>query len=256
MERTPLLAANWKMHGTRRQAESLLDELLKAIPEPKGEVLICPPAILVESVGKLIAGKGLVSMGVQNLHFAEKGAYTGEISAEMAKDAGCRYAIVGHSERRAMFGETDETCSKKVSQAMAHGLVPVLCVGETLEERENGITTKVIDQQLEGSLAGVTLDSGSRLVVAYEPVWAIGTGRSATAEDAESVMRHIRVRLSERFGERVSSAVRLLYGGSVKPDNIDELMAHPNIDGALVGGASLEAESFARIVNYKVQERA
>ncbi len=237
-------------------AEAFFAEFLPAIQERNGEVLICPPALLVPMVKKLIGDRGGVHVGVQNLHFEDSGAYTGELSAEMVKDAGCRFALVGHSERRAMFGETDEICSKKIQRASEYGLLPVLCVGETLEQRENGITTKVIEDQLKGSLAGVSLDGGAKLVIAYEPVWAIGTGRSATAADAEKVMRHIREWLSRQYGERISDAVRLLYGGSVKPGNIDELMAHPNIDGALVGGASLEAESFARIVNFEAREKA
>ncbi len=186
------------------------------------------------------------------MHFADKGAFTGEISAEMVKDAGASYAVIGHSERRSIFGETDDMCAKKVIQADAYGIVPVLCVGESLEQREKGQTKAVIDAQLEGSLAGFTPDSGQRLVIAYEPVWAIGTGKTASSADAEAVIKHIRERLSEKYGERIANAVRILYGGSVKADNIDELMAQPNIDGALVGGASLEASSFARIVNFQV----
>lgn len=250
--RTPLMAANWKMHLTRREAKTLVEDLLKAVEGTKNDVLICPPAILVDTVQSLCAGASRVSTGVQNMHFADKGAFTGEISAEMVKDAGAGFAIIGHSERRAIFGETDEMCAKKVIQADAYGITPVLCVGESLEQRESGSTKAVIDGQLEGSLEGFSLDNGERLVIAYEPVWAIGTGKTASSADAEEVIRHIRERLAEKYGERIANAVRILYGGSVKPGNVDELMAQPNIDGALVGGASLEAESFARIVNFQV----
>lgn len=252
MERRPLLAANWKMHLNRRQAKNLVEDLLKAIDPKDREVLICPPALLVDTVVGAVGNNPKVAVGTQNMHFADKGAFTGELSAEMVKDAGCRYVLIGHSERRAIFGETDEMCAKKVVQADANGIVPILCVGETLEQREKGVTDKVIEDQLNGSLEGFSLDSGSRLVIAYEPVWAIGTGRTATPQDAEAVMKNIRERLAEKYGERIASAIRLLYGGSVKPDNVDALMDQPNIDGALVGGASLEAESFARIVNFEV----
>ena len=249
--RTPLLAANWKMNLNRREAKTLVEDLLKSIADTKNDVLICPPAILVDTVQALCANHPKVATGVQNMHFAEKGAFTGELSADMVKDAGCGFAVIGHSERRAIFGETDAMCAQKVIQADAYGLIPVLCVGESLEQRESGSTTQVISDQLEGSLAGFNLDSGDRLVVAYEPVWAIGTGKTATPQDAESVVKHIRVKLSEKYGERIANAIRILYGGSVKPANVDELMAQPNIDGALVGGASLVAESFARIVNFE-----
>lgn len=238
------------MHLNRREAKILVEDLLQKITRTDCEVLLCPPTLLFDTVQSLCASRPKVATGVQNMHFADKGAFTGEVSAEMVKDAGATYAIIGHSERRAIFGETDEDCAKKVIQADSFGIIPVLCVGESLEQRELGSTTQVIDSQLEGSLKGFHLDSGDRLVIAYEPVWAIGTGKTATAQDAESVIKHIRVKLSEKYGERIANAVRILYGGSVKPDNVDELMSQPNIDGALVGGASLEAESFARIVNF------
>ena len=248
------MAANWKMHLNRREAKTLVEDLLKAIDGTSNEVLICPPTLLFDTVQAACKGSK-VATGVQNMHFADKGAFTGEVSAEMVKEAGAGYVIIGHSERRAIFGETDEMCAKKVLQADAFGLVPVLCVGESLQERESGSTTKVIDTQLNGSLEGFTPTSGDRLVIAYEPVWAIGTGKTATAADAEATIKHIRVRLAEKYGERIANSVRILYGGSVKPDNVDELMAQPNIDGALVGGASLEAQSFARIVNFQVHAK-
>lgn len=249
--RTPLLAANWKMHLNRREAKILVEDLLKAIQDTPNDVLICPPALLVDTVQSLSSSHPKVSVGVQNMHFADKGAFTGELSAEMVKDAGATFACIGHSERRAIFGESNEMCAKKVLQADSFGITPILCVGESLEERESGSTTSVIDEQLNGSLAGLNLDSGDRLVVAYEPVWAIGTGKTATPEDAEDVCKHIREKLSEKYGGRVAKAIRILYGGSVKPGNVDDLMKQTNIDGALVGGASLVAESFARIVNFE-----
>lgn len=252
MQRTPLLAANWKMHLTRREAKTLVEDLLQQIGDTKNEVLLCPPAILVDTVQAAL-GNSKIAVGTQNMHFEDQGAFTGEISAAMVKDAGCKFVVIGHSERRAMFGDTDEVCAKKVNQADANGIVPVLCVGESLEQREKGITNNVISEQLTGSLAGLNLDSGDRLVVAYEPVWAIGTGRTATPEDAEAVVKFIREKLAEKYGERIASAIRILYGGSVKPGNVDSLMAQPNIDGALVGGAALEAESFARIVNFETK---
>lgn len=252
--RTPLMAGNWKMHLNRREAKTLVEDLRKAVEGTSNEVLLCPPNLLLDTVQAACQGSKIAT-GVQNMHFADKGAFTGEVSAEMVKESGASYVIIGHSERRSIFGETDEMCAKKVIQADAFGLVPVLCVGESLEERESGSTTAVIDGQLNGSLAGFTPTSGDRLVIAYEPVWAIGTGKTATSADAESTIKHIRVRLAEKYGERIANAVRILYGGSVKPENVDELMAQPNIDGALVGGASLEAESFARIVNFQVHAK-
>lgn len=255
MERMPLLAANWKMNTTRRQAKTLVEDLLTKIKGSEREVLICPPSILVDTVKAAIGNNSKVALGVQNMHFANSGAFTGEISADQVIDAGASYAIIGHSERRSIFGETNQWCAKKVLQADSHNITPVLCVGESLEEREKAITTDVITGQLKGSLEGFSLDSGSRLVIAYEPVWAIGTGRTATPEDAEAVCKHIREYLAEKYGERISKAIRILYGGSVTPENIDSLMAKPNIDGALVGGASLKAESFARIVNYQALEK-
>lgn len=255
MQRTPLMAANWKMNTTRREAKTLVEDLLALIKNTDNDVLICPPAILLDTVKAAMGNSARVAVGVQNMHFADSGAFTGEISAAMVVDAGAKYAVIGHSERRAIFGESDAWCAKKVIQADAHNIIPILCVGETLEQREKGVTNDVVTGQLDGSLEGLTVDSGTRLVIAYEPVWAIGTGRTATPEDAEAVCRHIREHLARKYGERISSAIRILYGGSVTADNVDALMAKPNIDGALVGGASLKAESFARIVNFQALEK-
>lgn len=255
MQRTPLLAANWKMNTTRREARTLVEDLLVKIKDTDREVLICPPAILIDTVKAAVGNHARISVGVQNMHFADSGAFTGEISAAMVTDAGAKYVLIGHSERRTIFAESNAWCAKKVMQADANNILPVLCVGESLEERESGTTNGVITGQLDGSLDGLRLDSGSRLVIAYEPVWAIGTGRTATPEDAEAVCKHIREHLAFKYGERIASAIRILYGGSVTADNVDALMAKPNIDGALVGGASLKAESFARIVNFQALEK-
>ncbi|MBI3925973.1 MAG: triose-phosphate isomerase [Armatimonadetes bacterium] len=249
--RVPLLAANWKMYMTRREATHMVEDLVAACEGVSGrEVLICPPFPLLAEIGRLLQGRNY-HLGGQNLHWEEFGAYTGEVSAPMLRDVGCSHVIVGHSERRAYFGETDATCRKKVTAALAQGLIPVLCVGETLEQREAGETRQVVVTQLRGALEGVSLDSGSRLVLAYEPVWAIGTGKNATPADAEETMAVLRAELASIYGERIANQIRILYGGSVKPDNIDDLMAQKNIDGALVGGASLKADSFARIVSFQ-----
>ncbi len=252
MQRTPFLAANWKMHMTRRDARNLVEDLLKATgPVKEREVLIAPPFHLLTELEPLLKGHANVHLGAQNCHWEKQGAFTGEVAAPMLRDCGCGHVIIGHSERRAMFGETNETCAKKVAAVLNEGMVPVLCVGETLAEREAGRTKEVNVQQLSGSLKGITIDAGNKLIVAYEPVWAIGTGKTDTPDNANQTMGQLREELATLFGERVAQQVRLLYGGSVKPDNVDAFMAMPHIDGALVGGASLKADSFARIVGYQ-----
>ncbi len=213
----------------------------------KIEVVLAPPFTAVASLGEVLRGSGIGLAG-QNLFYEEKGAYTGEISGGMLRDAGCGYVIIGHSERRRLFGETDETVNRKIGAALRHDLIPIFCLGETLEEREAGTTFQVIDRQLSGGLAGLSPEAASRLVIAYEPVWAIGTGRTATPEQAVEVHRHLRNRLRETFGEKTAEAIRIQYGGSVTPQNIAELMKDPDIDGALVGGASLQVDSFREIV--------
>ena len=251
--RTPLLAANWKMHMLRREAKNMLEDLLQEIgSDLRGrEVLICPPAQLLTEVHGVLSGSANVHLGAQNLHWEEKGAFTGEISGAMVRDTGANYVLVGHSERRSLFGDSDENCRLKVAAAAAAGLIPVLCVGEVLEQREAGQTDEVIVGQLKAALEGFSLDSGSKLVIAYEPVWAIGTGRTASPEDADLAMGALRSALGELYGERLANQIRILYGGSVKPGNVDSLMSKENIDGALVGGASLKADSFARIVKFQ-----
>jgi len=249
--RTPLLAANWKMNMARQDAETLVKDLMAAVGNVRDrDVAICPPFHLLADVEKLVAGHENVYLGAQDLHWKDFGAFTGEVSAPMLKDVGCRMVIIGHSERRAMFGETDETCAKKLAAAMQHGLIPILCVGESLEQHEAGKTVDIVKAQLRADLEGLTLDDGRKLVIAYEPIWAIGTGKADTAENANNTMIALRKVLAEIFGEEIAQQVRLLYGGSVKPANIAGFMACSDIDGALVGGASLKAESFSQIVNY------
>ncbi len=248
--RVPLLAGNWKMHGTRQEAVALAEGIKAGVAGVSGrEVLVAPPFTALEPVAEALRG-GSVRLAGQNLHWEAKGAFTGEVSAPMLRGAGCTHVIIGHSERRQYFGETDETVAKKVASAQAQGLVPIVCVGETLQEREAGRTLAVVERQLRGGLLGRDAAAIRAVVIAYEPVWAIGTGKVATPEQAQEVHAFIRRMLGELGGEAAASTCRILYGGSVKADNIDELMRQPDIDGALVGGASLQVESFVRIVKF------
>lgn len=251
MRRTPLIAANWKMHKTVREATTLVRELLAGLDVHSNdrEVLVCPPSTALSAVASVLSN-GQMRLGCQNVFWAEKGAYTGEVSPAMAKDVGCSYVIVGHSERRQIFGETDEMCRKKVRAVLDWGMSALLCVGESLEEREAGGTQAKVMGQVRAALQGLSETDGARLTIAYEPIWAIGTGRNDTPAEAGKTIGFIRGVLSELFGETVANQIRILYGGSVKPDNIDGFMAQTDIDGALVGGASLDAASFLRIVGY------
>ncbi|GAB4279499.1 MAG: triose-phosphate isomerase [Candidatus Rifleibacteriota bacterium] len=250
MSRRPMIAANWKMHKTTQEAKSFMSELLPKIADVKErDVLICPPFTLISVVDQSRDGTNVL-LGAQNMYFEDKGAFTGEISPGMLKELNCEFVILGHSERRWIFGETDELINQKVLAAFAHGLIPVLCVGEKLEEREKNLTDQVILNQLEKSLKGVAEEFVNRLVIAYEPVWAIGTGKNATTKDARDAIALIREFIHSRFGSETSDKVRILYGGSVKPANIKSYMEQEGIDGALVGGASLEADSFASLVKY------
>nr|WP_290666889.1 triose-phosphate isomerase [Ardenticatena sp.] len=251
--RTPLIAANWKMHKTVPEAVAMLREFLDRLggkaPADR-HVLICPPFTALSAVRDVLDGTGIF-WGAQNMHPAEEGAFTGEISARMLTDLGCTYVILGHSERRHIFGESDTFINEKVHTAFAHGLTPILAVGEKIEHRHAGEHEAVVEAQLSQGLAGVSADQARTLVIAYEPVWAIGTGETATPEDAQAMHAFIRRWLAQRFGDDVAQHVVIQYGGSVKPNNVDALMAQPDIDGALVGGASLQAESFARIVQFQ-----
>jgi triosephosphate isomerase len=247
--RKPLIAGNWKMNLLRDSSVALVHQLLdKSRPSDKVEIAVCPPSVYLHDVGSALRGSH-IALGAQNMYHTDEGAYTGEISGKMLKDLGCRYVILGHSERRQLMGETDASVNLKVVAALKIGLIPIVCVGETLEQREANQTQQVVRSQCEGSLAGLTADQVAGLVLAYEPVWAIGTGRTATPAQAEEVHADIRALLTKHFGADAAQRVRIQYGGSVKPDNARELLSQPNIDGALVGGASLKADSFIPIID-------
>jgi triosephosphate isomerase (TIM) len=249
--RRSLIAGNWKMFGTRAEAERLLSELKTRIGRSADrEVVIAPPFTLLETVSRLLAGTSLC-LAAQNLHWEPNGAFTGEIAGPMLKDMGCSHVILGHSERRQYCGETDKLVARKVRAAHRDGLIPIVCVGETLEQRERGETTALISRQVRTALHGYDHTALASLIVAYEPVWAIGTGRTATPPQAQEVHAAIRTTLTELSDHATAEMVRILYGGSVKPDNVDGLMAEADIDGALVGGASLQAEAFARIIEFR-----
>lgn len=246
--RRPLIAGNWKMNLNRADAVALASELSAAKTGAGCDVLICPSTVYLDAVSSAISGSDIL-LGGQDVYFESNGAFTGETSTAMLTDIGCRFVILGHSERRHVIGETDERINKKVHAALAAGLTPVLCVGELLEEREAGNTQEVVKSQCEGSLAGLTDEQVRKTVIAYEPVWAIGTGKTASPEQAQEVHADLRKMLADRYNSETSETVRILYGGSVKPDNAGDLMSQPDIDGALVGGASLKAEGFAAIIN-------
>ena len=250
--RRPLIAGNWKMYKTVPEGVALAQEIRAglALPPKDRDVLVAPPFTALAAIAEALRGSD-VFLGAQNMHWEREGAFTGEISPTMLKQAGCSHVILGHSERRHIFGESDDMVARKTRAAVDNGLTPILCVGETLPERESSLTLEVVERQLERALRALTPDEISRAVVAYEPVWAIGTGRTATPAQAQEVHAFIRKRLSATHGEPAAAAVRILYGGSVKPDNVDGLMAEPDVDGALVGGACLKAESFVRIVHYQ-----
>jgi len=251
MTRRPILAGNWKMFMTAAPAKELAAALAETVGQVDDvDVVLIPSFTVLGEVREAIAGAN-IGLGAQNCHFAEKGAFTGEVAPQMLVDAGCRYVVIGHSERRHIFGETSELCNKKIKAALAVGLTPIYCIGELLEEREEGRTFAVLEEQLEEGLAELTLDEAKQLVIAYEPVWAIGTGKTAMPQQAQEVHETVRNWLSERFDAATANGLRIQYGGSVKPDNVDELMACPDIDGALVGGASLKVDSFSRIVRFE-----
>jgi triosephosphate isomerase len=246
--RRPFIAGNWKMNLDRAAAVALAEGVVKgAATIDKVDLAVCPPACYLDAVGRVVAGSK-VALGAQNMYYESDGAFTGEISAAMLCDLGCEYVILGHSERRHILGETDAQINKKVHAALAAGLIPIVCVGEMLAEREAGQTLEVIRRQFDGSLAGVSPAQMTRIVIAYEPVWAIGTGKVATPQQAEEVHLALRKLIQERYNQEVAQAVRIQYGGSVKPENAAELLRQPNIDGALVGGASLKTAQFMGII--------
>jgi triosephosphate isomerase len=251
MIRLPIIAGNWKMNKTVGEAIDLVRKLKALISGIKEvEVVVAPPFTALYAVGKELNGSS-IELSAQNLHWEQKGAYTGEISPLMLKDLGCKYVIIGHSERRQYFGENDEIVNLKIKSAIKNSLKPILCIGETLTEREEGKTFSVIKRQLEAGLKDIGDKEIREIVIAYEPVWAIGTGRTATPQQAQEVHKFIREKLEVLYSKDISQAIRIQYGGSVTPENIKGLMDREDIDGALVGGASLVAESFARIVRFK-----
>jgi triosephosphate isomerase len=250
--RTPLIAGNWKMYKTVGEAVDLIEALLEGVEvgyTQDREVLVCPPFTALYPLAPLLT-ESPIALGAQNMYHEVEGAFTGEVSPAMLKDIGCRYVILGHSERRQVFGEDDALINKKVHAALGHGLVPILCIGETKPQRDAGDAETVTLGQLHAGLEGLSSEQAQNIVIAYEPVWAIGTGETATPADAQAMHAAIRQALLSDQGQEIADAVRVLYGGSVKPDNVDTLMAQPDIDGALVGGASLKADSFLRIVHY------
>jgi triosephosphate isomerase len=246
--RTPFIAGNWKMFKTVREAVAFVTDLRAAVKDTIGvQIVVAPPFTAVHAAAEA-ARDSNIGVAAQDMYWEREGAFTGEVSGAMIREAGAHYVIVGHSERRKLFGETDAIVNKKVTAAMAHGLTPIMCVGETLEEREKNETLAILDRQVKDGLDGVSAERLASIVIAYEPVWAIGTGRVATAAQAGAAHAHIRARLRQWFGGDAADRCRVIYGGSVKPDNIRDLIAEPDVDGALVGGASLEVKSFADIV--------
>lgn len=248
--RTPLIAGNWKMHKTMQEARMFAQELCEISLDSSVEAVICAPYTTLGALEQALSGSN-IGIGAQNVHFADQGAYTGEISCAMLKESGVRYVIIGHSERRAYFAETDASVNQKLHKLIAEQLVPIVCVGETLEQREADETKAVITLQVTRALDGVAKDDMSKAVIAYEPIWAIGTGKTASSAQANEVCALIRALVAEQYGADCAGQVRILYGGSVKPSNIRELMAESDIDGALVGGAALQAMDFAALVNHK-----
>jgi triosephosphate isomerase len=252
LERIPLVAGNWKLHHGLRASAELAVAIDRGLPKPCDvQVVIAPVFTALDAVHRALGGSA-IGLAAQDMYFEGQGAFTGEVSAPLLRDVGCTHVIIGHSERRQFFGETDSSVQRKVKAALAENLVPIACVGETLEERENGFTLDVVLRQLDAAIEGLSSESLVRVVIAYEPVWAIGTGKVAKPEDAQAVHAAIRARIAERSNVEVASRVRILYGGSVKADNAAALMAQPDLDGALVGGASLSADSFLPIVHAAI----
>ena len=247
--RKPIIAGNWKMNKTPEEAKELVAALIPLVKDAACDVVVCPPYVDLCCVGKLIEGTN-IRLGAQNVHWAEKGAFTGEISAEMLKARGVEFAIVGHSERRQYFGETDETVNKRALAALNAGITPIICVGESLEQRESGVTDAIVSGQTVAALKDMTNAQVESLVIAYEPIWAIGTGKTATKEDANATIGVIRKAIAGVFGAETADKVRIQYGGSMNPKNASELMAMPEIDGGLIGGASLKADDFSKVVHF------
>ena len=247
--RTPIIAGNWKMNMTGAQGAALVKALVPLVKDAKCEVVLCPPFTALFDVNNALEHTN-IKLGAQNVHWEQKGAFTGEVSAEMLKALGVSYAIIGHSERRQYFGETDETVNARAKAAIAAGITPIICVGESLEERESGRTEAKVSGQVKKDLEGIAAGDVAKLVIAYEPIWAIGTGKTATDEQANETIGMIRATVAGMFGKETAEALRIQYGGSMKPSNARSLMAMPEIDGGLIGGASLKAVDFSQVVNY------
>ena len=247
--RRKVIAGNWKMHNDLKQSEDLIKSLKELLKDKSVncDVIMCPPFTSLSEASKHVNGS-IIKLGAQNMHFEDKGAFTGEVSASMLKSVGCEYVILGHSERRTIFNESDETINKKIKKAFEQGLKPIFCIGETLEEREKEITKDVVKRQVEKGLEGISSEQMKNLIIAYEPVWAIGTGKTATPQQAQEVHEFIRGLISSKFGSDIAEDLVIQYGGSVKPDNASELLSQKDIDGALVGGACLKADSFMGII--------
>jgi len=246
--RKKIIAGNWKMNKDLHQSQNLVSEIINGLGKDiKTEVIVCPPFTSLSEVSSLLKGTQ-IKLGAQNMYYEESGAYTGEVSADMLKSVGCEYVILGHSERRVIFSEPDELINKKIKAALAKGLKPIFCVGELLEQRESGETMKVISVQVEKGLEGITAEQMKSIIIAYEPVWAIGTGKTATPQQAQEVHSFIRELVAKKFNASVSENLIIQYGGSVKPDNANQLLSQKDIDGALVGGACLKADSFLGII--------
>ncbi len=247
--RTPIIAGNWKMNKTPKAAKALIEELKPLVKDTRTTVVVCVPAVDIAPVAQAARGSG-IKVGAQNVHFKESGAYTGELSAEMLREAGASYVIIGHSERRQYFGETDETVNLRVKAAVAGGLIPIICVGENKAQREANYTNALVEYQTLIALEGLTNAQIKKVIIAYEPVWAIGTGLTATDEQANETIGVIRRAIARKYGKGVANAVRIQYGGSMNPKNVKGLMAQEEIDGGLIGGASLKAEDFSKVVNF------
>ncbi len=249
MARKPIIAGNWKMNNTIAETKALVEELKPLVAGAKCDVVICTPYTDLATAVELTKGSN-IKVGAENVHWAEKGAFTGEISAKMLVELGVEYVIIGHSERRQYFGETDATVNARTKAALTAGLKPIICVGETLDQREKNRTKSVVRKQINGAFEGIDAEELKNIVVAYEPVWAIGTGKTATSDQAEETIKNIRSMIAKLYGRKLANKLRIQYGGSMNPKNVKELMAMPNIDGGLIGGASLKAVDFSQVVNY------
>jgi triosephosphate isomerase len=247
--RTAVIAGNWKMNKGPKEAAALINELKPLVKDAKATVVVCVPAVDLPAARQALRGSK-IKLGAQNVHYKESGAYTGELSAGMLREAGAEYVIIGHSERRQYFGENDETVNLRVKAAVAGGLIPIICVGEKKEQREAGYTDALVTYQTLIALTGLTEEEIGKVIIAYEPVWAIGTGLTATDEQANETIGVIREAVRAKYGKRISNKVRIQYGGSMNPKNVKGLMAQPEIDGGLIGGASLKAEDFSQVVNF------